>query len=317
MDGLPLLEHLVLEGAIVKDGDTMGSVTRRVEMGHLTHIELHEWIYVVQCAGLLDHLILPACRTLALMGTNSAMRTAKECHRVFFAVVSALGDRSALRACELRLLVGSVAVYLWQDTLPAFKYDDYRRGTDEDDDPSGRPQVTVRVGCGGTVIRSDVLPILVSALPLADVRTLRLLQANRGHSVRPLASLRNVETLLYLCDRPTELLQTLSKFQHDPRTLLLFPALRHLTLRQAQWRPNWRRSVERDSDVPLSELIDGMLLARGEMGAPLHELRLQGLRNLDVAEELGWLESARQDVSHFQWDTEDWGEEYWFRWLNH
>lgn len=312
LDGLPLLERLVLQHAVSQGPDelVLGPAARRVEMAHLAYIELHEREYVMQCPRLLDHLVLPACRTLALTGTRSNITTAEECRHIFLAVASALGDGFAPRACELRLHYKSVAVRLWPDTLPVFKYDGLY-GSNEDGDPSGNPQITVKIDCFGTPIHPDILPILVSALPLGDIRTLSFWHANTNYSIRSLSALQKVETFLYLCQRPTEALQALSESQRG--TLLLFPALRYLTLRDSEWHPSGDTHARSDSHVPLSEHIDGMLLTRGEMDAPLHELHLQGLRNIDRAEGLGWLDSGQKDVSHFQWDTDDWGAEHWWQ----
>ena len=133
------------------------------------------------------------------------------------------------------------------------------------------------------------------------------------HNMRPLSPLWRVETFLYRYECPEELLEALSESQHG--TLLLFPTLRCLTLRDTWWLPNSKWGEEPHSVPSLGERIDAMLLARGEMGAPLHQLHLQGLHNADEPKDRDRLETGNESVSHFEWDAKDRGDEDWLRYL--
>ena len=247
LNGLLLLEHLVLEDAVAEGPDelVLAPVARGVKTVHLAYVELRAWNYRIPCTGLLNHLVLPACRTFLLEGYRSDVVAAEAYYYVYFAVASALGGRFAPRSCELRLHEESVAVGLWQDAMPAFKFKrDGRYGSNEDGELLEYPQAAVEIRCFTTSWNSVILPIVVSAFPLSDVRTPRFWHRYCDHSMRSLSFLQKVETFLYHCKHPVGLLQALSESQHG--TLLLFPTLRCLAVRHAEWHG---RNAKPDSDA--------------------------------------------------------------------
>ena len=298
LDALPLLEHLTLRGALA-DGPPPGLAARSVAMCHLAHITLSERHSGLQCARLLDHLVLPQCRTLHLRMLRHGPATSDEHRGVFAAVASALGGAFVPEACSLRLDRTALCVRLWRDAPPSFGH------AWGHDTKAGRAHVVVDINTHGAPLHADALPILVSALPLSHVRTLHFVHADPDRNVRPLCALQQVEALLCVCSQPVGLLHALSEPQHGAPapTPAVFPALRHLALRHAEWRT---RHTEPCADSPLGARIDAMLDAWAGLDALLDELCLQGLRNVGEAKDFEWLESRRKSVRDFEWDTDSW-----------
>ena len=298
LEALPLLEHIFLDNATFTES-LSGPISRRVEMAHLEHVGLRsEWYAAMTCIELLAHLSLPACRTLTL----NKHTTTSDFHRLFSTVAHALGSAFAPQSASLQLDHTALLVRLWRAAppLPAWKRS-WGYDTKVPCEPE-RPAVALDIDALDVPLPPDLLPTLVSALPLSAMRMLRLWDGEAAHSVRPLAALCNVEALLYVCARPLELLGGLS----GPSKPLLLPVLRHLTLRHAKWHVHGERCLTPYADPPLGEDIEAMLAARKKMGAPLEELHLQGLRRVDKTRDLPWLEEAKKDVGLFQWDTERW-----------
>ena len=303
LNALPLLAHLILEDALPQGSVPPGLIATRVEMRHLAHLELLGWDSAMQCAHLLAHLSLPSCRTLALNVRSSAPRTTSEFHHLFSSISSALGSAFAPQSASLQPSQTSLSVHLWRATLPLWKHA-WVYATKEPYSPSEAPAVALDIDSLGTPLPPDTLRTLVGALPLEAVRALRLWDGDTidCHDVRPLAALRRVEALVYVCPRPLDLLRTLGK----PSELLLFPELKHLALRHAKWHVHGERCIAPYSDPPLSSHVDAMLATRAEMGVPLKDLHLQGLRRVDKERDLGWFEEGKKDVRQFEWDMERW-----------
>ena len=284
LDALPLLEHLTLQNALA-DGPPPGLAARSVAMRRLAHIMLSARRSGPQYTRLLDHLVLPQCRTLHLQMLGHGPATAGEHRGVFAAVASALGGAFAPEMCSLRLDRVGLCVRLWRDAPPSFGRD-CKAGREF----AGRAHVVVDIDTSGAPLHTDVLPVLVSALPLARVRTLHFVHADPGRSVRSLYALQKVETLLCVCPQPRDLLHALSESQRGAPAPALFPVLRHLALRHAEWRT---RRTEPCANPPLGALVDAILEARAALSAPLDELCLQGLCNVGEAEDFEWLGNIR------------------------
>ena len=303
LEGLPLLEYLALDGAL-EDEFFFEPVTRRVEMAHLTQIELYDWYDGIHCAWLLDHLVLPSCHELTLE-VRKAKTTASEDYRhIFYTVASAMGHRFAPKSCNLRLSPGAISIELWQDMAPVL---DYSTGYPAYKNHGGldRPQVTLFFDLRECLGPRDALKA-ISALPLLNIHALRLDNFGCDLSLRSLSTLQAVEDLMYICAQPLKFLRAIStpKGGDHPAALLLLPALRHLTLRDAQWHRHGALCLKPFSDPPLGQQIDAAVDARRAMGVPLRELHLQGVCNLDESQDLEWFKDAPKRMPIFTWDAE-------------
>ena len=293
---LPLLEDLETMSSI-DNGSYVTATTTSVKMCHLMHLMMIE-DDPSPCTRLLDHLVLPQCHMFNLRAFGNRPVTAEKCRGVFAAAASALGDALMPRTCSLRLDRNAITVGLWQDVLPtSHNYYSWGRDASNDCELSEHLHVVIFIS---HCTNPDVLPILVSVLPLSHVRTLRFENMDLTRSIRPLSALQEVDTLLYDCNHPFGLLQVLSEPQNGAP--VPFPALRQLTLRDATWRSRYPMP-SRSSEWIDVEWISAILDARAKLGVPLDGLRLQGLRNVRRAEDLEWLESAPKRVRRFEWNA--------------
>ena len=303
MEELPLLEYLVLDKAL-KDESLPSPVTRRVEMTHLARVELYDWYIENKCARLLDSLVLPSCHEITLEVRALKLAAAENHSNTFSSVASAMGSQFKPKSCDLVLAPGLVIIQLWQEMTPVLKYAEeicsaeHRSGLQ-------RPQVNVFLTARGDPDPYDALQTLSSALPLSNIRTLRLKNTGCDLGVHSLSTLQAVEDLMYVCTRPLKFLRTISKPEgcDPPPTPSSFPALRHLTLRDAEWHKHGKLCLKPFSDPPLGPFIDAVVDARRAMGVPLQELHLQSVCNLDESQDLEWFKDAPKSVAIFSWDT--------------